>query len=1059
MKKRHVFVIVALLINTFLFAQKYNPLQKPNTYQNVDNPLYWKNRKPIEGYWQQDVHYKIKARLDEETDIVYGEEILKYTNNSPHELHHVFFHLYQQAFQPGSYADNQLKNVEYFRQYGSYEQQKLGCIIEFVKHDNKILKTEIDNTIIKVFLEKPLKSGETIEFNIKFKAYFEIDTEWRRMGVYKVQNFKHYNGGHWYPRIAVYDMKFGWATDQHFGKEFYGDFGTYDVELTLASNFIVEGTGFLTNRAEVLPDDLRKKLDILNFVNKPIGEAPSEIIPYEKGKVKTWIFHAENVHDFVWTADPTYRIDEKEWNGIKAIALVQEQNTANWTQAAKTAIDVIEMFSKKFGMYNYHKVIVADARQGMEYPMITLDSGSDPNHQLFAHEIGHQWFFGQVGSNETYRGFLDEGFTQFLTVWALQEFKNIGIETKNFNSDELKNKNFKEYTPRFEYVYERYLKKAIRNEEGTLNSHSDDFDSWPEYRVVYRKGATMLFNLQYVLGDSLFFESMNYYFEKWKFCHPYPEDFRKAIIEFTQVDLNWFFDEWLETSKIIDYAIKSVKRLKKNDNYIVKFKRIGEMQMPIDFSVIAKSDSTYNFHIPNTWFVKETDATVLPKWFGWRKIQPEYYAKITVPSGIKNIKIDPSLRLADINMLNNTKKFPIKYFWRTPYSNTDNWTKYMFYVSPDVWYNAIDGFRFGLNLHGDYMKYLHKVDFTIWYNSHLAIQKKLFDENLKYEKISYKLSYSTGLNKYLDQTTFNVNALYSEGLESYSISFIKKFNSKQKVYFLLKSMIREESQDIAYLIYPKDWGAGNYNNTVNFGFEINKKYKKSKLIYNFYFKTSALSSDYNFTFASFSTKYYKEIGKFDLSNRTFFQFGFGTNWAKESSLYLAGANPEQLTDNQFFRSVGYFAHDWYGFGDQTNHIHSGGGLNLRGYSGYFANYELSNGDIKQTYFGSTGASTSFELDFDKLIKSNSTIIRNFIKFDTYLFSDIGIINYNEPEEALKFADIRVDAGIGADLKFYSESSSAPLILRFDVPIFLNHPSYEDNDYITYRWLIGIGRAF
>ena len=120
------------------------------------------------------------------------------------------------------------------------------------------------------------------------------------------------------------------------------------------------------------------------------------------------------MHDFAFTADPTYRIGEAEWNGIKAIAMVQEPHASKWQNAAQFSADVIRVFSEDIGMYAYHKIIVADARDGMEYPMITLDGGKDPSYRgLLAHEIGHQWFYAQVGSNETYRAALDEGFTQF----------------------------------------------------------------------------------------------------------------------------------------------------------------------------------------------------------------------------------------------------------------------------------------------------------------------------------------------------------------------------------------------------------------------------------------------------------------------------------------------------------------------------------------------------------------------------------------------------------------------------------------------------------------------
>ena len=144
------------------------------------------------------------------------------------------------------------------------------------------------------------------------------------------------------------------------------------------------------------------------------------ITPYDSTVRKVWRYHAENVHDFAFTADPTYRIGEAEWNGIKCIAMAEEPHASKWQNAAEYCAKTIEAHSTWFGMYAYPKMVVADARDGMEYPMLTLDGGSDPGYRgLFVHEIGHNWFYGMVGTNETYRAMLDEGFTQFLTGWGL----------------------------------------------------------------------------------------------------------------------------------------------------------------------------------------------------------------------------------------------------------------------------------------------------------------------------------------------------------------------------------------------------------------------------------------------------------------------------------------------------------------------------------------------------------------------------------------------------------------------------------------------------------------
>jgi hypothetical protein len=727
-------------------------------YRSGSNSYYWKNRKPYEGYWQQDVHYVIKARLDDKTDIIEGAQELTYWNNSPYELPFVYFRLVQNAFQPGSYLDDLQKNNKVIPKYGKYESAGQGTTIESLTANWISLKTELDNTILKVFLERPLKSGESITFSVKFKTHFDKGTTRRRMKLFNAYGYKHYDAVHWYPRISVYDRKFGWTTDQHLGKEFYGDFGTYDVELTLPNNYVLDATGTLLNRDEVLPDSLRKKLDIRNFARKPLYEKPSEIIKPD-GTFKTWRFHAENVHDFAFTADPTYRIGEADCqlpngNTVKCISLAQEPHASKWQNAADYASKIIKIYSEDFGMYAYPKMIVADARDGMEYPMLTLDGGLDPGYRsLLAHEIGHNWFFGMVGNNETYRAALDEGFTQFLTAWSMEKLEG-PVEPPVRDSSFWGWYINSYYTPagtRDKRAYLPYLNDAIRDVDAPLNTHSDHFNGALEhgggYRNVYYKTATMLYNLQYVLGEELFLKAMQHYFEQWKMCHPYFEDFRNSIIQYTQVDLNWFFDAWMETTKHIDYKVKYVRKAPEGDDYIIRFKRKDRMTMPLDFTVISREEKRYDFHIPNDWFVKKTSATVLPRWIGWDKLKPCYDAKVTIPGGIEDVVIDTTMRLADINILDNSKKMPLSLTFDSRINNAPDRTKYELKARPDVWYNYYDGLKLGIHLNGGYMKSKHLVSTTVWFNTGLA--QAYIPEGVKvnlYDDLSYTFTYSNSLD-------------------------------------------------------------------------------------------------------------------------------------------------------------------------------------------------------------------------------------------------------------------------------------------------------------------------
>ncbi|HET6244026.1 MAG: M1 family metallopeptidase [Bacteroidetes bacterium] len=1075
MKKILLSLAIIIIFHTSVFSQTYDALQPPNTYRNADNPYYWQNRKPHPTYWQQDVHYTIKANIDEKTDIITAVEELVYWNNSPDELNFVFFHLFQNAFQPDSYYDKLHKENKVNPKYGKYESQRLGTQISKITVDGKEVKTELDNTVLKVYLPKGLKSGESIKFNIDFKTYFDKGGDVRRrMKIFNAYGYKHYDGVHWYPRISVYDNKFGWSPDQHLGREFYGNFGTYDVELTFANNFILDATGNLINRNEVLPSELLKKLDIRNFKDKPLYETPSVIIPYDSTIRKTWKFHAENVHDFAFTSDPTYRIGEAEWNGIKTIALAQEPHASRWQNAAEFAAKVIQVYSEDIGMYAYPKMIVADAQDGMEYPMLTLDGGFEPdNHGLLAHEIAHNWFYGMVASNETYRAFMDEGFTQFLTSWSLRRIEGEEMTLSPPASPYVRK--FKEPANTMDRnVYSGYMADAIlTSDDACLNTHSDQFGGALRhgggYRQVYYKTATMLYNLQYVLGDSLFWNAMQHYFNQWKFAHPYPEDFRNSIINYTKVDLNWFFDQWLETTKKIDYKVKSIKKGDGKDNYLITFKRKERMQMPLDFDVIAKNDSVYSFHIPNNWFEKQTTATILPRWIGWDILQPNYTAQVSIPWGIKNIVIDPTERLADVYMLNNSKKTPVSLKLDHKIYNAPSWKKYELFARPDVWYNGYDGIKAGFHVNGNYFNKHHIFDLSAWYNTGILQNQQMASPAPNdYDLINFRLSYKTSIDKLIKKSNFFLSARSLDGLRMLTTG-VERFNKhgNNRVYSYFKTMVRPDTSDTYYLLFPNEWIPNKFNNTINFGMDHNYFYQKGKGMINLNLKSSAFG-DYDYSILSLNVVNYNKLGKFDINTRTFAQFGAARSLPRESALYLYGANPEELMENKYTRSAGIFPPEWGGFGVTTNHFHHGGGLNLRGYSGYVAPAINNETDLVLAYKGLTGAAFNIEIEFDRLIALMPRRLRNTFKIDSYLFADAGVINTNLPGERLRFDYLRADAGIGTALtikKWGPLQMVNPLTIRFDVPFFINRTPAVDPepieplDYIRFRWVIAVSRAF
>lgn len=995
----------------------------------------------------------MKASLNDRTDIITGDETLTYWNNSPDTLPFVYFHLYQNAFIKGSHLGNLDSNNNVKPVYGHYEKVGLGEKIDLIEVNGQQLITELDNTVMRAYLPKALVPGDSVTFHIKWRTFFDKGTDRRRMKIIYSYGNKQYDGAQWYPRLAVYDRRKGWDMDQHLNREFYGDFGAFDFQLTLPANYIVEATGYLQNRNEVMPDSLRRKLDIYNFLRKPLNSPPSVIIPADSTKTKTWIYHAENVHDVVWTADPTYRIGETSVNGIDVIAMVQEPHASRWWNAASYTASAMNIYMHDFGPYGWNKIVVCDAQDGMEYPMVTLDGGLDPDYRsTLVHEVGHMWFFGQVGNNETYRAPLDEGFTQFLTAWSLEK-----IDGKTLFRYPYINKYYNHFKKpsltRFTQVYYGYLRDAMMSKDEALNQHSDAFNGalghGGGYSMVYYKMATALYNLQYTLGDSLFQQAIKHYFYQWRFCHPYFEDLRKSFSEYTHTDLDWFFDEWLETTKNIDYSVSHIKKADDKGNYVIEFKRFGRMDMPLDFTVIAKDGKRYNYYVPNTWFQKKTDAITLPKWYGWDKLHPTYKAYVNIPGGVKNVIIDTSGRLADINRLNNYEKTPVNVSFDSQIGNYPDWDKYDLRWRPDAWYNNVDALKVGLHLDGDYMNYRRIFSLTAWLNTGNLITDKssLGLVNGNHEWASGIFAYKTPFKSFIKSTDWILDASYVDGLITARTGINISANDNNKLSLNYQTLYRPYSSDMDYLPNTSWWNYNEFNTSFNLKYTHTYRYYNGSGTINFELRSSGLFSDYNYAYARINVVNKNKLGKLDLNTQTFLQYGTGTNWAPESELYLGGANPEELMDNKYTRAVGIPPFSIMGNAFYT-HEQMGGGLDVRGDG--------------MNITGSSGLAENMELQFDRLIKFAPRITRNWVKLDAYIFADGATISPVNTGDNLSFPALYADIGPGFTFTikhFWVLEKVKPLTVRFDFPLWVYQTNINLPDMAKFRWVIGINRAF
>ncbi|MEY3780846.1 MAG: hypothetical protein RLZZ510_829 [Bacteroidota bacterium] len=1122
MSTRHSFgYALAILIGSVFYSKasiaqtsiSQSTAQNPtNPYQSPNNPHYWKNKKPYEGYWQQDVHYTIKAILNDNAEIINGEETLVYTNNSPNTLTEAYFHLYQNAVQPGSLTDELYKQNRAKVTYGQYESQKLGTVIHNIQinpeetpikdepHESQNIAFEIQNTLLKIKLPTPLKPGEQITFQINFTTYFDRGSIRRRMKVYDHHGYKHFNGVHWYPRICVYDRKFTWETDQHVEKEFYGDYGYFDISLTLPNHYIAEATGTLVNKEEVLPAALRKQLDIANFKDKPIGSQPSVIVPPD-GTYKTWHYQAVNVHDFAWTADPTYRIGETTWNGVQCVAIAQENNAKGWQQTAQFTAKVIATYSRDFGLYNYPKIVCADAADGMEYPMITLDGGYYPSHQsLIAHEVGHNWFFGMVGSNETYRAALDEGFTQFLTAWCMRKLT-------------------KESQPELKRAFAGYMEDAIDGTDEILETHSNDFHSATGhgggYKHVYYKTASMLYNLQYYLGDSVFLEAMKNYVEQWKFCHPYIEDFRNSIIQSTQTDLNTFFDQWFQTNKAADYSIKRITPLKQANYYRVTLQRNGKMVMPVDLDFlispnttqstinnngnsnrnVSQSDIFYAVTIPVTQYQKPGRYNLKP-WIGWDKLRPTYTFDIEMPvdGKVKQVWLDRSGRLADINRVNNVWRKRSE--WQLDLGNGENTNYlgvYQGLIRPAVRYNVASGVLLGAKASGQYAGRKKQFMLGLWYAPGLEsrytpaqqlqyqaefkhqtrgggtyyYQSLLYNEINTHEmgwfnrlgKTEYGL-YGKSMQRY-HRLQYNIDhPLYNPWINSLASGRDPYFPQRDQLDGFLSTANQWSYLAQAHLnLYIKQGYSGwGRSGSVRFDMRMPSPWSKSQ-----------------YGFVQLEWKHFQPIGKTLLRLRSLAYYGGGNNPTPESVLYLASANPEDAFQQDIYRDFGMY--NLKNSSAQWSTIQVNGGLNLRGFNGYSApkTIKQANGnDTTIAFFrGNQGLGINAALDLTPFFRWVPKV--KMLGINPYLFGDAGVIgqplsSLNDQQELVThqvYSRLLADAGFGASVNLRNWSTltknkalraAKPINLRVDFPIWVNAVQNDDS-FVQFRMRVSVATDF
>ena len=575
------------------------------------------------GYWQQHVDYTMDIDMNVKTYQYKGIQKLVYTNNSPDVLDKVFYHLYFNAFQPNSQMDVRSRNIQDpDRRVGDriskLSPSEIGYIkVNSLQQNGTAVKHETVGTILEVTLNEPIQPGQSVTFDMIFDA--QVPKQIRRSGRNSAEGVA-LSMTQWYPKMAEYDFE-GWHTPPYLGREFHGVWGNFDVTLHIDKNYVVGGTGYVQNPQEVGHGYEDKKQPL----NLPSGDK------------LTWKFTAPDVHDFTWGADPEFIHDTyKMKNGIDLHFLYKKTLDAkyleNWKKLQPKTAELMEYFSKHIGQYPYKQYsVIQGGDGGMEYAMCTLITGQRKWGSLFgvtAHELAHTWFQFLLATNESKHPWMDEGFTTYISNKAENEILGEGKENPHAGS------------------YRGYNYVVGNNIEEPLTTHADRYHTNTAYGVAsYSKGNIFLSQLEYIIGEENVAKTLKKYFEDFAFKHPTPNDIKRTAEKVSGIQLDWYLNEWTQTTHTIDYGIKSVNGKE------ITLERIGQMPMPIDVEVIYTDGSKESFNIPLRMMrgEKPTNATIITD---WTFAHPTY--TFTAKKEVKSVEIDPSKLMADVNQANNS---------------------------------------------------------------------------------------------------------------------------------------------------------------------------------------------------------------------------------------------------------------------------------------------------------------------------------------------------------------------------------------------------------------------
>ncbi len=601
------------------------------------------------GRWQQRVKYVMDIDMDVAANQYKGKQKLEYTNNSPDTLDKLFYHLYWNAFQPNSMMDARSRELgkNLVNNRPDWDSRVKDRILNLKENEigyekikwlkmNGVVQNIIEHeTILEVKLSKPILPKQKVMLEMEWDA--QVPKQIRRSGRDAANGTK-FSMSQWYPKLCEYDND-GWNPNPYVAREFYGVWGDFEVNISIDKNFMIAGTGYLTNANQI------------GFGYETAGVK----VVRPAGEKLTWKFTAPNVHDFVWAADADFKHIVRQVKNGPTINVFynyiagNQKNEDDWKKVADAAEIVLPFIEKNFGAYPYKQYsFIQGGDGGMEYPMATLLNG--PSLGTVFHEWLHTWYQMLMGTNESLYAWMDEGFTEFATDMV-----------EDFYKTEMAKRNGTVYVdnglPKYHAGnYAGYFSLVKSRLEEPMTTHADHFNTNFAYsNAAYSKGAVFLSQLGYITGEETRNKILLEYYRQWRFKHPNVNDFLRVAEKTSGLQLDWYKEYFVNGTKTIDYSIDSL--WEEGGKTKIRLKRKGEMPMPIDVLLTFKDGSQQLHYVPMYLMFGEKPAeneiprTVYP---AWKWTHPAYIIEFDKRlSELTTVEIDPTFRMADIDRKNN----------------------------------------------------------------------------------------------------------------------------------------------------------------------------------------------------------------------------------------------------------------------------------------------------------------------------------------------------------------------------------------------------------------------